>query len=254
MSLTVPCLTTFPPSRIRYAAVAVHFFERLFGGRTGTLLTGVVYAFCAGFPLTNYGSGPGDLPRWTIFLVLYLPTGLALAYLRRRTRSHVAPTAALFFTAAAGAMGAGILKLLGWAPFFLAVVITLLIAAEIVIGERGRLLRFARGFIAEFVNLTEKDDKPVSFLDGLLLTLVISGLLFFARAMDFFFYEWYITLPTGLAVLLTSVIFWIIGRFARRETVVPYGPAPETRDVSPAAPAALPVAETEEKSRAAAPD
>jgi membrane protease YdiL (CAAX protease family) len=223
------------------AAVGIFFFgyiqgfaERLFGGRAGTLVTGVVFAFCAGFPLTDYGAGPGDLPRWAVFLVLHLPVGLALAYMRRRTRSSVATIAAVFFVAAAVGLGEGILTLLGWAPFLFATVITLLIAAEIVVGERRRLFRFYGGFGTEFFTLKGGDEEPASLLDGLLLTLVSAGLLFFIRAVDFFFYEWYITLPIGLGVFFVAEILWLVGRITAKGPAVVYETA-ETKDVTPGA-------------------
>jgi membrane protease YdiL (CAAX protease family) len=224
-------------------AVGVFFFayvqgfaERLFGGRAGTLLTGVVFAFCAGFPLTEYGVGPGELPRWTVFLVLYLPVGMALAYMRRRTRSWVAPVTAAFFIAAAVGLGKGILTLLGWAPFLFAMVVILLIAAEIVVGERGRLLRFYGGFITEFFTLKVGEDERVSLLDGVILTLASASLLFFVRAVDFFFYEWYITLPIGLGVFFVAEMLWFVGRITVKEPVVAYEAAAEPKDITPIPP------------------
>jgi hypothetical protein len=221
------------------------FAERLFGGRAGTLLTGVVLAFFAGLPLTQYGTGPGGVPRWAVFLVLHLPVGVALAYMRRRTRSWVAPVTAAFFVAAAIGLGKGILYSLGWAPFFFAMVVTILIAAEIVVGERNRLFKFYGGFVTEFFTLKEGKDEPVSLLDIVLLTVVSVAVLFFVRAVDFFFYEWYITLPVGLAVFFVAEMLWLVGRITTKEPLVAYEAA-ETKDITPppsekpAAPASLP--------------
>jgi membrane protease YdiL (CAAX protease family) len=247
-------------------AVGVFFFgyvqgfaERLFGGRAGTLLTGVVFAFCAGLPLAEYGTGPGGVPRWTVFLVLHLPIGVALAYMRRRTRSWVAPVTAAFFIAASIGVGKGILYSLGWAPFFFAMVVTILIAAEIVVGERTRLVRFYGGFVTEFFTSKGQEDEPVSLLDGVLLTVVSVALLFFIRAVDFFFYEWYITLPIGLAVFFVAEMLWLVGRITTKESAVAYE-AIETKDITPpppekpATPASLPATTGNEDIKQVPPD
>jgi hypothetical protein len=236
-------------------AAGVFFFgyaqglaERLFGGRAGTLVTGIVFGFCAGLPLTDYGVGPGDLPLWIAFAVLHLPVGLALAYMRKRTGSWVAPVMALFITASAVGLGEGILTTLGWAPFLFAAVVLLLIAAEIVVGERGRLFRFCGGFVTEFFKLKPGKDEPASLPDGVLLTLVFAGALFFVRAVDFFFYEWYITLPIGLGVFFVAEMFWFIGRITAKEPSAEHEATVEAKDVTPAppeAPAPLPAAGTE---------
>lgn len=248
-------------------AVGVFFFgyvqgfaERLFGARTGTLLTGIVFAFCAGLPLTEYGTGPGGVPRWIVFLVLHLPVGVALAYMRRRTRSWVAPVTAAFFIAAAIGLGKGILYSLGWAPFFFAMVVTILISAEIVVGERNRLFRFYGGFVTEFFTLKEEKDEPVSLLDMVLLTAASVAVLFFVRAVDFFFYEWYITLPIGLAVFFVAEMLWLVGRITTKEPPVAYEAAVETKDITPpasekpAAPASLPATKGNDRIKQAPPD
>ncbi|UCE27917.1 MAG: hypothetical protein JSW52_03960 [Candidatus Coatesbacteria bacterium] len=214
------------------------FAERLFGGRTGTLITGIVFGFCAGLPLADYGVGPGGLPLWVSFAVLHLPVGLALAYMRKRTGSWVAPLAALFFVAAAVGLGEGILTILGWAPFLFATVVVLLIAAEIVVGERRRLFRFYGGFFTEYFALKTGEDEPASLADGLLLTLVFAGLLFFVRTVDFFFYEWYITLPVGLGLFFVGEMLWFIGRITAKEPAGEYEATVEAKDVTPAPPEA----------------
>ncbi len=227
------------------------FSERLFGGRAGTLVTGIVFSLCVGLPLTDYGVGPGDLPLWVVFAVLHLPVGLALAYMRKRTGSWVAPAAALFFAASAVGLGEGILTILGWAPFLFATVVVLLVAAEIIVGERGRLFRFYGGLVAEFFTLRTRKDEPASLPDSVLLALVFAGSLFFVRAVDFFFYEWYITLPIGLGVFFIAEMFWLVGRITAKEPAVEYEATVETKDVTPAppeapaAPAPLPAAGAE---------
>jgi hypothetical protein len=125
-------------------------------------------------------------------------------------------------------------------------VVTILIAAEIVVGERNRLFRFYGGFVTEFFTLKEEKDEPVSLLDIVLLTVVSVAVLFFVRAVDFFFYEWYITLPVGLAVFFVAEMLCLVGRITTKEPVAAYEVAAETKDITPppsekpAAPASLP--------------
>jgi hypothetical protein len=93
-----------------------------------------------------------------------------------------------------------------------------------------------------------------------LLTLVFAGPLFFIRAVDFFFYEWYITLPIGLGVFFVAEMFWLVGRITAKEPAVEYEATIEAKDVTvappeaPMAPAPLPAAGAETDTLPAKPD
>lgn len=187
---------------------------RVFGERIGMIAAAILFALGSTWPFGEPAAGIADVPSWVILLTVYLPIGIALAYLGARTKSVFSVLAAVLTTSWLAGLGAAVHSALGWLITILVMIVMLLVGIEVLIGERCRAGRFIAGFFRDFFT------GSVSGLpDGVFFVVAATGLLFAARLSDMFYEEWYIsvTIPAGL--VLISFALWVVYSIISRKTV-----------------------------------
>jgi hypothetical protein len=193
---------------------------RTLGERAGLAAAAVLAAVATIWPPVGAPFWMGSHEPILVFLLWRLPEAVALAYLAHRTRTVLAPVAAVFLIEWFAAIGTGIFALFGKWPFLFGCLITILVTAEILVAERRAVGRGVGGFFA----LLAARSEDASLLDAFLLAAALAGGAVLVRAADLI--DNYLIIAVALAgvLLAGAVVLWFLYKFylpRRRGRAIP---------------------------------